>query len=154
MNETEERLCREQGLLFELSADRFLCGSPNFVDRFMHSQIAKKLDRMDPFGLEQASSIIEEMEEAFPGLNKRLGQKYPKAVLHWMGYVYRAWSIISHRPSSSLYKKCKAEKLLELYYVHHTYDIEYCVEELEKMFFPRGKKAKTDYEVYRQILLM
>ena len=117
----------------------------------MHGKIAKQLDKDDPFGFESAEVLAEEMKNVFPSLNDDVGEKYPKNVLHWIGYIYRAWNIVSHHSSSTLYKRCKADDLLGLDYVHHTYDPEYCVEELEKKYF--GKQAKSDYEVFRQIML-
>ena len=130
MNDYQERLCREQGLLFELSAERFSCASSWFIDRFMHSQIAKRMDKEDPFGFEPSSVMADEMEDSFPSLKERTGQKYPEAVLHWIGYVYRYWAYTYEISSKNLFLKVPVRLIADRYELYHSMDVEYVIERI------------------------
>ena len=86
----------------------------------------------------------------FSSLNSIRGEKAPAIVMYWIGYTYRAWSIISHKPSKTIYKECGFNMMLSLYETYHTFDNEYCVERLEELV---QKNQKSDYEIYRSIRL-
>lgn len=153
MNKHEQRMCELQADFFELSVSSFPCGSSFFIAKFMQSPAAKELDNVDdPYNFSSPNNLIAYMKEEFPSLNKERGEQYPKSVLRWIGYIYRAWNIISKRTSSYLYKKMKANKLLSLYDSFHTFSPEYCVERLEEIVEEINKMQISDYEIYKRIV--
>lgn len=152
MNEHEQKMCEMQGEFFELSKSSFLCSSPFFVAKFMYSELAKKLDNIeDPYNFIGPSNMIFVMKGLFPSLNIEGYNKYPSRVLHWMGYIYRAYCLIKKKTSSWIYKELKAEELFVLYDSFHTFSPEYCVERLEELINERKPAPLTDYEIFKQI---
>lgn len=150
MNTHEQRMCEMQADLFEYSTERFSCGSSFFVARFMNSEMAKELDDIDnPYNFISPNNMIMIMNSLYPSLTNNVGQIYPKKVMRWIGYVYRAWSIIKKRYSYKIYKSVKTEKMLSLYDSFHTLSIESCVERLDEMFC--DNLPLEDYEIFKQI---
>lgn len=87
---------------------------------------------------------------AYPSLRKRGGEKYQKAELEWMGYTYRAWSIITGRKSKDLVRLIKPSKMRQLYLTFHTFGMDYCVERLEEMVSPFSK-PKSELAVLKEV---
>ena len=124
MTEHELRMCELQADIFEASVDEFSCSSSFFVSKFMNSKKAEDLDDINDFyNYCTTRSALNTLEEAYPSLRSSKGNKYPESVIRWMGYIYRAWSIISHKSSSKIYKQMKAERLSGLYDVFHTFGV-------------------------------
>ena len=151
MNEHEQMMCELQADAFELSIEKFKCGSALFISRYMNSEIAKKLDKTnDPYNYLSPNTLITTMATLYRSLNDSEGEKYPKKVMHWIGYIYRAYTLMSKNTSSNIYKIIKAEKLLSLYETYHTFSPEYCVERLKELV-NENTIVLDDYEIYKQI---
>lgn len=153
MTEQEIFMCECQADFFEISVNRIKAGSALFISRFMYSEVAKELDDLDDgYGFISPNNLIKIMKDEYVVLSRKKGTKYPKEVMRWIGYIYRAYSILKHRKSSYIYKQIDSIKMLELYHVYHTFDVEYCVERLEELIQEKNPIA-SDYEIYKQILL-
>ena len=152
MNAHEQRMCEMQGEFFALSTKRFSCGSALFISRFMYSELAEELDQVDdPYNFISPNNLISTMASRYPGLSNEQGTLMTEKVMHWMGYIYRAWSIIKHKESSWIYKRMKAERMAALYDTFHTFSPEYCVDRLEQIVNENSSPVLSDYEVYKQI---
>ncbi len=148
----EQRMCEEQGEFFALSFERLSCSSSYFVARFMNSDFAKSLDNIDdPYNFISPNTLITSMIEKYPSVIEQIGTKTPKAVLKWIGYIYRAYSIIKKTSSSNIYKDLKFEKMLSLYDSFHTFDPEYCVDRLEEIIKQTKPTPRSDYEIFKEI---
>ena len=153
MTSHQQRICELQADFFEFSKDAFKCSSSIFISRFMNSDIAKELDNVDdPYNFISPHNLISIMREQYESLSTIKGNQYPKQVLRWIGYIYRAWCIITHKKSTSIYKDCPADKLLSLYESFHTFDIEYCIYRLEEII-NENKPKIDDYQIFRKIML-
>ena len=154
MNEHEQRMCELQASIFESSIKRFSCSSSFFIARFMNGVNAKELDDIDNhYNYYSPNYILDALNYLYPSLNQKNGDKYSPSVMRWIGYVYRAWSIIAKRSSYDIYKLLKAEKLLSLYDSFHTFGVEYCVERLEEIVNSSIIEAKNDYEIFKEVML-
>lgn len=153
MNEHEQRMCELQACIFEESIKRFSCSSSFFVARFMNGTNAKELDEIDNhYNYYSPNYVLDALNYLYPSLNQKNGAKYSSSIMRWIGYVYRAWSIITRKSSYEIYKRIKAEKLLSLYDSFHTFSVEYCVERLEEIVKESDSEAKTDYEIYKEVV--
>ena len=154
MTEHEQRMCELQGEVFEISESVFRCGSSYFISKYMKSAIAKKLDAInDQYNYFGTTSVIYALTMQYQSLNKREGEHYPSQVLKWIGYIYRAYCIITKQYSYKVYKDLKSEQLLSLYDSFHTFSPEYCVSQLEKIIKEK-KEAKSDYEIFKSLMDM
>lgn len=148
----EQRMCEMQGEFFELSVDRFACSSYLFISRFMNSEIAKSLDKTeDPYNFASPNNLISLMGSEYPSLKHETGEKIPKKVMKWIGYIYRAYCILKKRESSEIYKVLKANKMMALYDSFHTFSPEYCVDKLEEIIKENSGPVLSDYEVLKRI---
>lgn len=149
MNIHEQRMCEMQEELFSLSVDRYNCGSPFFIFKFMMSELAKELDDIDdPFNYISPNNAITILEKLYPSLLNTTAKKYPKKVIGWMGYIYRAWCIIKNKKSSDIYRVMKADRMLSLYDVYHTFSPEYCVDTLEELI-KEDEEPIDSYELFK-----
>ena len=154
MNEHEQRMCELQACVFEHSIERFSCSSSFFIARFMNGANAKELDDIDnQYNYYSPNYILDALDSMYPSLNQKEGEKYSPSILRWIGYIYRAWSIISKRSSYDIYKYLKAEKLLSLYDSFHTFSAEYCVDRLEEIVNENKSQTKSDYEIFKEVML-
>ena len=153
MNTHEQRLCELQADIFESSAEVFKCSSPYFVARFMKSAIVNKLDNTsDSYNYMSITSMLFMLRLEYPSLCKKEGLHYPPQVLRWIGYIYRAYSILKKRGSHKIYKQLKVEKLLTLYEAFHTFSVEYCVDQLEILINEKNETPKSDYEIFKLVM--
>ena len=149
----ELRMCELQADIFEKALSEFDCSSPFFIAKFMNSKKAEELDDENSlYNYCTPVAAIEELEEAYPSLKVYGNAKYPVPVIRWIGYIYRAWSIITHKSSSKLYKQMKAERLLGLYEVFHTFGVDYCIDRLEELVNDAIPK-KDYYEIFKEVML-
>lgn len=122
-------LCKIQARIFEKSTS-LNTSSPIFVRRFMNSKIVTHLDSR--LFLSEANSELDvywELEKEYGPFD--FGQlKYPKEVLHWMGYLYRYWACTYNYTSKQLYKIIPAKELAELYYGYHSLSIPQAIERI------------------------
>ena len=65
-----------------------------------------------------------------------------------MGYIYRAWCIIKNKKSSEIYRVMKADRMLSLYDVYHTFSPEYCVDALEELI-KEEEEPVDSYEFFK-----
>ena len=127
------RLAEYQAQLFELSYD-LECSSDVFLRRFLHSLLVKKLDRNISAIIDlDARFGIDEIEEQY-GKSSYGTNKYGKETLFWMGYLYRYMSYTRDIETKLLFKFFPPKKVSELYYVYHTQDMEWCIENLLELF--------------------
>lgn len=133
MNELELKLCDIQGRLFELSADKKL-DSAAFVKTFMASQTAKELDskynRMQWAGEEY---LLEEIISDAGDILTTNGEKFPKDVLYWIGYIYRYWHYYTDEDSAKIYKQAPVETMKRNYLMFHTMAPEVAIEDLKEI---------------------
>lgn len=149
----EQRMCELQADIFENSIRRFNCSSSFFIARFMNSKYAKELDNTDdPYNFYSPNCVLDGLENTYPSLKEYQGQKYTQNVLRWIGYIYRAWSIIKKKSSSEIYKHLKGEEMYSLYDSFHTFGIDYCVTRLEEIVNEKIGRQKTDYEIFKEIM--
>ena len=79
-------LAEYQGKLFEKSAE-LDCSSSIFIRRFLHSELLNDLDNSKSISFdinEGIKSILEQFGDSSYGK-----EKYSKAALFWIGYMYR-----------------------------------------------------------------
>ncbi len=150
----EQKMCELQGEIFEESASYFTCGSSFFISRYMYSEIVKNLDNVnDSYNYISPINVMHRMEDLYPSLKSKGGVKYPKPVMRWIGYIYRAYSIIKKKESRTIYKLLKSEKLLSLYDSFHTFSAEYCVERLSEIIDNNHNYSfERDYEIFKEIM--
>lgn len=154
MNVIEQRMCELQADIFENSTRRFNCSSSFFIARFMNSKYAKELDNTnDPYNYYSPNCVLDGLEGTYPSLKEYLGEKYPANVLRWIGYIYRAWSIIKKMDSSKIYKYFKAEAMYSLYDSFHTFGIDYCITRLEELVAEKYGQKKSDYEIFKDVMI-
>ena len=153
MSEHEQRMCELQASIFEESIKRFSCSSSFFIARFMNGRNAKELDDINNcYNYYSVNYVLDALDYLYPSLKERIGDKYLPKVMRWIGYIYRAWSIIKKRSSYDLYKLMKADKLLMLYESFHTFGVEYCVDRLEEIINESISQTKSDYEIFKEIV--
>ena len=154
MTNNEYEMCERQGEIFELANDNFSCGSLLFVSRFMQSDLARDMDDVEsPYNYVSPNNAINRLRYQYPSFIDNDGKKYPKAVMHWVGFIYRAYSIINKISSRMIYKYLKADTLFGLYESFHTFSPEYCVERLTAIVSNIKGPQKSDYEIYKEIRL-
>lgn len=152
MNVHEQRMCETQAEFFKLSSERLSCSSFLFIARFMNSDIAKQLDKTnDLYNYSSPDNLISLMLKEYPSTKNERGRKIPSNVMKWIGYIYRAYSIIKKKESSMIYKNIKAQEMVALYDSFHTFSPEYCVDRLEEIINEKNGPALSDYEVFKQI---
>lgn len=153
MNYHEQMMCEMQADFFELSQTAFSCSSSFFIARYMYSDVAKDLDKVDDYyNYISPNNLVSILSRLYPSLNNEHGQKYPIKVLRWIGYIYRAFSIIKKIDSCRIYKSIKAEKMLSLYDSFHTFSVEYCINRLEEIINEKVNE-QDDYEIFKQVVM-
>lgn len=134
MKDFDYRMCELQADIFERSLEAFECSSPFFIATYMNSTKAEDLDdKNDNYNYCSVNSAIRTLENECPALQIKGNIKYPAPVIRWIGYIYRAWSIITDKTSSQLFNQMNDEVLVGLYDTFHTFGIEYCIARLEEL---------------------
>lgn len=152
MTISEQRLCEYQAELFERSKETCPCGSAYFVFRFMKSSLAKELDRFEEGGqYPSLEDALSELETSYPSLKAKKGTSYPRPVLRWMGYIYRALALRFRPDSGYLYERLEAERMLSLYDSFHTFDPDYCIDRLIELIQEEKPGEQDAYQVFYQI---
>lgn len=124
------RLAEFQGKIFEASVAVFDCSSPVFLRRFRLSRLLKVLDK------NESSLLSLDVDEALADIERQFSQsdygkdKYSSEAMFWMGYFYRYVSYTRGVETPFLFKLFSYSKLNQLYYVYHTQDMEWCIENL------------------------
>jgi len=126
----ERKLCQIQGKIFEESIEKLECSSLIFIRRFMNSSLSTKFD--DYSFLVMALDIndcFDEIEKEY-GFSSYGKIKYTKNEIFWIGYVYRAISIIYKLSSKKVFGLFNAKEIVKYYNIYHTFDIEQAVEKM------------------------
>lgn len=143
------KLCQFQAELFQNSIEETECSSGIFVRRFMHSDLAKRMDTdgflFDATDLQDALSEIE-IEFGRSDYGKI---KYGSEELYWTGYIYRYWSYINEKSSKQIYKIIKPDELRKLYFSYHSLDPEQVIERIKE-----SKGVKEEDDIQRGVEVM
>ena len=130
---TEEMhwLAKAQAMLFEVCELDFKKDGQDFVEKFMNSDLALKLDKGHLY-----SEDYKELGKIFldeTPVKPLEGTKcFHVDVLFWMGYLYRYWASLGV-PSKEIIKIAPFDKVLERY-VWHTLDIIDVIEQFYKEY--------------------
>ncbi len=120
-------LAEYQGKLFEKS-EELNCSSPIFIRRFLHSDLLNKLDNSKLISYdvnEGIKNILDQFGDTSYGR-----EKYSKAALFWIGYMYRYIAYTREQETSYVMKLFGHRQMNEVYYAYHTQDPEWCIENL------------------------
>lgn len=157
LNHDVVRMCEIQADIFSNSIKDFTCGSKLFVFRYMCSKFAKLLDDPNYLSLYTPMNYRDILLKEYPGLNQKYGDKINESIMHWIGYIYRAISLLLNIPSKHLLKKLPFIDMVFLYDIHHTFGVEYCVdrlnEEYELVKSNKNKEKEIAKKVYKDLLL-
>lgn len=140
-------LCEYQAKIFEKSYELDY-SSPIFMRRFLFSLLSKKMDEGYTAFLsldvnEGIESINEEYKTTSYGKDK-----YSKASLFWMGYMYRYICYTREEDTSFVMKLFKHKQMNSVYYVYHTQDPEWAIANLleinglDEKIFDRNYRLK------------
>ena len=142
------RIAEYQGKLFEQSVDRYGCSSGIFIRRFLHSDLLKKLDENESVLLSlDVNEGLDEIEQQF-GVSTYGKVKFSKEVMFWIGYMYRYISYTRDHKTPFLFKLFSYTQMMDLYYVYHTQDPEWCIKNLlelnnlDEKIFDRNYRLK------------
>ena len=157
LNQDIIRMCEIQANIFSNAIDDFTCGSKLFVFRFMNSKLAKQLDNPNFLSLYTSMNYKDMLLKEYPGLNQKCGYKINEPIMHWIGYIYRAISLLLNISSKHLLKQLPFSEMVFLYKVHHTYGVEYCVnrinQEYELVKNNKNKEKEIAKKIYKDLLI-
>jgi len=120
-------LAEYQGKLFEKS-EELNCSSPIFIRRFLHSDLLIRLD--------SSASISYDTNEGIQSILIQFGdtsygkEKYSRAALFWIGYMYRYIAYTREQETSFIMKLFNYKQMNAVYYSYHTQDPEWCIKSL------------------------
>lgn len=126
----ERKLCQIQGKIFEKSLDKVECSSLIFIRRFMLSSLAKTFDDYSYLVTSlDINDCFDEIENEY-GKSSYGKIKYSLNEMFWIGYIYRALSIIYKLSSKKVFSLFNAKEIVKYYNIYHTFDI---IQAAEKM---------------------
>ena len=150
----ERKLCQIQGKIFEESIKKLDCSSLIFIRRFMQSNLSSKFD--DYSFLVMAMDINDcfyEIETEY-GVSSYGKIKYSANEMFWIGYIYRALSIIYNLPSKEVFKLFNAKKIVTYYNIYHTFDIEQAAEKMmESINYRIPNLEKEAYKLLKKLMI-
>lgn len=150
----ERKLCQIQGKIFEESIEKVGCSSLIFIRRFMQSKLSTKFD--DYSFLVMALDINDcfyEIENEY-GVSSYGNIKYSTNEMFWIGYIYRALSIIYRLPSREVFKFFNAKKIVTYYNIYHTFDIEQATEKMmESINYHIPDLEKDAYKLLKKLII-
>lgn len=150
----ERKLCQIQGKIFEESIEKVECSSLIFIRRFMQSDLSKKFD--DYSFLVMALDINDcfyEIEKEY-GVSSYGKIKYSKNEMFWIGYIYRALSIIYKLSSREIFKLFNAKKIVTYYNIYHTFDVEQAVGKMmESINYQIPDFEKDAYQLLKKLMI-
>lgn len=123
-----------QGEIFEMSVSYGL-DSKKFIEAFMLSDIAKKLDSdfnyMQWVGKEYIfECILDELKDDL----KECGELYDKETMFWIGFLYRSWHFYTGESSKEIYKQAPAKVVAPAYFSYHTLSVEMAIDRLKESY--------------------
>ena len=150
----ERKLCKIQGKIFEESISKVECSSLVFIRRFMRSNLSTKFD--DFSFLVMALDINDcfyEIENEY-GFSSYGRIKYSKNEMFWIGYIYRAISIIYKLPSREVFKLFNAKEIVTYYNIYHNFDIEQAAEKMmESINYHIPDLEKDAYKLLKKLVI-
>ncbi len=150
----ERKLCQIQGKIFEESIEKVQCSSLIFIRRFMQSSLSAKFD--DYSILVMALDINDcffEIENEY-GVSSYGKIKYSKNEMFWIGYIYRALSIIYKLSSKKVFSLFNAKEIVKYYNIFHTFDIEQAAERMmESINYKILDKEKDAYKLLKKLMI-
>lgn len=150
----ERKLCQIQGKIFEESIEKVKSSSLIFIRRFMQSSLSKKFD--DYSFLVMALDINDcfyEIENEY-GVSSYGKIKYSKNEMFWIGYIYRAISIIYKLPSRKVFNLLNAKEIVKYYNIYHTFDVEQAVEKMmESIDYKVLDLEKEAYKLLKKLMI-
>ena len=146
------KICSFQAALFERSVSNLNCSSRVFVRRFMHSDLASRLDSngycFEATGIEDA---FDELEQQY-GITEYGQQKYGAEEMHWIGYIYRYWAYTYEKSSKQLFKYIKPDQLRALFFPYHSLDPAQAIERIiESKGIDNGDQIARGVEIMRRV---
>lgn len=115
-------MCKIQGRIFEKSLDYLNCSSPLFIKKYMLSEDALSMDKLEFLNTTKSDIqvLLDIKDTEFGSI------KYDREDLYWMGYLYRYWSYIYEINSKQLYKMFPGTRLIE-YRSYNNHDPKYTI---------------------------
>ena len=139
LDSLELSLCRMQGHLFELSAEKGY-ESEVFVKAFMNSGIAADLDK--EFHHTQWAGeeyLLSRLSEEKPGAVKQ-GVVLDTETLFWTGYLYRCWHFHTGESSKEIYKQAPVTVMKQVYLPYHSMSTEMAIDRLKETYSEKKRK--------------
>ena len=148
LSDDERRLCSQQAQIFEASVDSSSCGSAVFIRRFMHSDLARRMDAQQ-IPLEQAPAyqLVKDVDEEFGGPYG--SARYSREEMYWIGYLYRYWCRAAGKTSKAVYRIIGARELRGLYAAYHTLDPGQAIERILESKGQHDSLPSIEYAVVR-----
>lgn len=154
LNFNERKLCQIQGKIFEESTQKVQCSSLIFIRRFMQSSLATKFDDYSflVIALDINDCFYEiESEYGFSSYGKI---KYSKNEMFWIGYIYRALSIIYKLSSKKVFSLFNAKEIVKYYNIFHTFDIEQAAEKMmESINYNVLDIEEASYRILKKLII-
>ena len=140
--------CSRQGRAFALAVSKGYSGL-YFAMRFLQSETAKYIDDTNnTFNFLSPKEMYEFVLEQFPSIEAKPNNGDKQDVFYWIGYIYRAWSIIDKKKSNELLKMISPKEMVDLYDTFHTLSVEETINRLDEL----SKTSEIDgYELYKKI---
>ena len=148
------KLCQIQGRLFEESIDKVECSSLVFIRRFMNSKLSAKFDDFSFLVMAlDSNDCFYEIENEY-GKSSYGKIKYSSNEMFWIGYVYRALSIIYNLPSKKIFNLLNAKEIVKYYNIYHTFDIEQACEKImESINYHIVDLEKDAYKLLKKLMI-
>ena len=140
--------------IFEESIEKLDCSSLIFIRRFMQSSLATNFDDFSFLVMSlDINDCFYEIENEY-GKSSYGRIKYSKNEMFWIGYVYRALSIIYKLSSREVYKLFNAKKVVTYYNIYHTFDIEQAAEKMmENINYQISDLEKDTYKLLKKFII-
>lgn len=147
----ERKLCQIQGKIFEESLNKVECSSLIFIRRFMKSELSTLFDNYSYL----VTSL--DINDCFYEIEKEYGKssygkiKYSNNEMFWIGYIYRAISIIYKLSSKKVFNLFSAREIVTYYNIYHTFDIEDAAERMmETINYHEPDLEKDAYNLFKK----
>lgn len=154
LNFNERKLCQIQGKIFEESIQKVQCSSLIFIRRFMQSSLATKFDDYSFLVIAlDINDCFYEIENEY-GFSSYGKIKYSKNEMFWIGYIYRALSIIYKLSSKKVFSLFNAKEIVKYYNIFHTFDIEQAAEKMmESINYNVLDIEEASYRILKKLII-
>ncbi len=150
----ERKLCQIQGKIFEESTQKVQCSSLIFIRRFMQSSLATKFDDYSFLVIAlDINDCFYEIENEY-GFSSYGKIKYSTNEMFWIGYIYRALSIIYKLSSKKVFSLFNAKEIVKYYNIFHTFDIEQAAEKMmESINYNVLDIEEASYKILKKLII-